>query len=230
MLVDLGNHRQQVCHAVDHKMRTRFLQLPGGRCAHWRLLGRWQCLPFGQGQAVGVAADGDAHRPAACVQAFGNAYAGVVHLHHGGCGPHAQVGKAAVHHQGAGAACRQVAGADDVVWRVARLGGNGLQHVHDRAVVTGGAANLDAVGAQPGHHIERPGNEIGKIADHAGVHWGEHFVQVVDIADGHGLGIFALPLGGDLRQTAQRMDVVPLGRAHGAACLRDGDVDAEVLE
>eukprot|EP01035_Chromulina_nebulosa_P010379 gene10379-13951_t len=62
--------------------------------------------------------------------------------------PHAEVGEAAVHHERRRAAFGEVAAAHQVVGRIAAGGGDGHDHFHDRAVVAGGGADLQAALAQ----------------------------------------------------------------------------------
>jgi len=205
-------------------------QLFTGGAAYLCLLVRAQRLPFGQGQAIGIAADSHTDRPATGVQAFGNSDAGVVHLDHGRGWPDAQVGKAAVHHQGAGAACSQVAGADDIVRRITSTSGDGFEHIHDRAVVARGAADLDAIEPQPVDHLQRTGDEAGKVTHYAGVHRREHLVEMVDITVGDRLAIAFFPLRCHLGQLAERCNMVPFGRTHRAPGLGNADLDPEIPE
>ena len=141
------DHRQEIGDAVDHIVRARTAKPRHRRLpARCELVGRKR-LGVGQRQAEHIAGDRYADRPAAAIEALGDADLGVVDLDAGPGRPDRQLEERLVEHERRRAAVGRVAGADEAVGRKALRGRDRQDLGHDLARVAGGRADLQAAAA-----------------------------------------------------------------------------------
>ena len=124
----------------------------------------------------------------------------------------------------------QVIGGHHPVRGVTCGGGNRQQRIHHHPWVTRARANFQAALTQRGDALQRTGNQRRVVADPLDLQRNKGRVQRIHIGVGHRPAKARLPTRSHGRQTAQRLNVIPLGQPHGDARLGQTDFDVEAGE
>ena len=185
-------------------------------------------MPFGFGEADGVAAAGEADGPHAGVAAFFDVGGGVADFDAVGEGVDAQVDRELEAHVGVWASGADGFGGEGAVGGEALGGSERFELVEHGAGVAGGAGDFYAAGAEGGGGFDGPRDHLG-VADealhHARLELGVELVGqgFEGCRGGSGMG---RPGGNDGGIFQKPPDVVALGQAHVFADQGAGDGEA----
>ena len=212
-------------------MGTGLLQLGRRWTGARRLLSRGQRRPLGMTQAHFVTRGRQANGPHACRQPLINPRHGVVHLDASGHITGAQADQVFQRHpRPRSAAGWQIIGRHHPIGGVTGRGGNRQQRIHHHPRVTRAGADFQAALAQRGNALQRARNQRRVVAHPLDLQGDKGGIQCIHIGIAHGPAKARLPACSHGRQPPQRLDVIPLGQAHGDARLGQADLNIEAGE